>query len=228
MKSRYSLSHQPSLSNINQNVNSMLGISSQYDFEKGVLINVPIQFPEVKKNPSQKPPKLIKHQDQIDKFFVVSSKHPAKSKDSSRQKKPVPYQLIKVQPPPLGYYNCNASYLNQKSIVDMSKQSSFRMQLKKMKSNSVEQVEPLSSKVKQELQNQNQTKRSPPKIAKLSNLKLQQWIQRELEQFKETKKFEQTTYKGSMSDEKIKSDNFQRLVEITSLRSKNSYAKFFF
>lgn len=68
MKNVCFFSHQPSLNNINQS----LGVSSQYDFEKGVLVNIPVQMPEIKKSPTKKLPRLQKLESL--KYFVLNSK----------------------------------------------------------------------------------------------------------------------------------------------------------
>ncbi|CAD8074451.1 unnamed protein product [Paramecium sonneborni] len=219
-----SLSRQSSLTNINHNVNSALGISSQYDFEKGILINVPVDLPELKKYTHKKLPRLMRKEQQFQKFFVLNPKQQIKSNDRSKTKRLIPYQLIKVEHPPIGYYKLNESSMIQKSVVDMSKQPTARMQIRKHKSKSIDQEPQIPQP--QLLDEPNTIKM--PRINELSNLKLQQWIQKELEQLKDAKKLQETTYKGFMKNEKEKSDNFQRLFELTSLKLKNSYVKYFF
>ncbi|CAD8153483.1 unnamed protein product [Paramecium pentaurelia] len=218
------LSLETSLSNINHNVNQLLGISSQYDFQRGILVNVPVDLPEVKKTNNKKLPQLMRRQQQFQKFFVLNTKQQIKSSERSKTKKLIPHQLIKVEHPPIGYYNVNESSLVQRSMVDMSKSSTARIPIKKYKSKSIDQESQISPPQLIEQQNQIQK----PRITELSNCKLQKWIKKELEQLKENKKLQQTTYKGFMKNEKEKNDNFQRLFELTSLKLQNSYQKYYF
>ncbi|CAK77118.1 unnamed protein product (macronuclear) [Paramecium tetraurelia] len=218
------LSRQSSLSNINHNVNQALGVSSQYDFEKGILVNVPVELPEVKKNSNQKLPRLMRREQKLQKFFVLNPKQQIKSIERSKTKRLIPYQLIKVERPPIGYYKLNESSLVHKSVVDMSKQPTARIPIRQYKSKSIDQEPQMPHPQLLE----EPKKINKPRITELSNLKLQEWIHKELEQLKDAKKLQQTTYKGFMANEKEKSDNFQRLFELTSLKLKNSYVKYFF